>query len=88
MRISCLLAESPLEIPHNPALRTQVSQSPWFLLEHLEAIIIASVIALGVLFALWFDASRPAARPSAYPYYDTQKPVPPWSEPTPLEGNR
>ena len=26
------------------------------------------------------------ARPS-YPDYDTQKPVPPWSEPTPLKGN-
>jgi hypothetical protein len=88
MRISCLLAQSPLEIPHHPAPRTEVSQSPSFVFERMAALIVTSVIASGVLLALWFDTSRPTAMPSTYPYYDTQKPVPPWSEPTPLAGNR
>jgi hypothetical protein len=43
---------------------------------------------LGFLFGLWFGIpTHHAPRPS-YPYYDTQKSVPPWSEPMPLEGNR
>ena len=88
MKTSCLVAESSLEIPHNSSPQTRIAQNPSFLLEHLGAIIIASVIGLGFLFGLWFDASRPTAPLSTYPYYDTQKPVPPWSEPTPLEGNR
>jgi hypothetical protein len=52
--------------------------------KHLAAII----AGLGILFGLWFGiATYQAPRPS-YPYYDTQKPVPTWSEPAPLKGNR
>jgi hypothetical protein len=48
----------------------------------------AIMAALGILLGLWFGiATYHAPRPS-YPYYDTQKPVPTWSEPAPLEGNR
>jgi hypothetical protein len=47
----------------------------------------AITATLGFLFGLWFGIpTHDAPRPS-YPYYDTQKPVPPWSEPMPLEGN-
>jgi len=47
---------------------------------------LAAVIAvLGFVFWLWFGAST--YRAPSYPYYDIQKPVPPWSEPMPLEGN-
>jgi len=43
----------------------------------------AIVAALSFLFVgLWFGVSARHAPPqSSYPYYDTQKPVPPWSEP-------
>ena len=47
----------------------------------------AIIVALGFLFWLWFGVSTYHAPRASYPYYDTQKPVPPWSEPTPLEGN-
>jgi len=50
---------------------------------------LAAIIAtLGFLFGLWFGIPTRHAPRSSYPYYDTQKPVPPWSEPMPLEGNR
>src|SRR5262245_13791069 len=47
----------------------------------------AIIVALGFLFWLWFGASTHHAPRASYPYYDTHKPVPPWSEPMPLEGN-
>jgi hypothetical protein len=47
----------------------------------------AVIVVLSFVFCLWFGV--PTYRPpvASYPYYDTQKPVPPWSEPMPLEGN-
>ena len=47
---------------------------------------VASIIAmLGfLLIGLWFGISTRQTRQPIYPYYDTQKPVPPWSEPMPL----
>jgi hypothetical protein len=48
----------------------------------------AIIVALGFLICAWFTFSTPHTSAPNYPYYDTQKPVPPWSEPTPLEGNR
>jgi len=48
----------------------------------------AIIVALGFLFWLWFGVSTFHAPRASYPYYDTQKPVPPWSEPASLEGNR
>ena len=47
----------------------------------------AVIVVLGFVFCLWFGV--PTYRPplTSYPYYDTQRPVPPWSEPMPLEGN-
>jgi hypothetical protein len=49
---------------------------------------LAAIIAvLAFVFWLWFGVSTYQTPRASYPYYDTQKPVPPWSEPMPLEGN-
>ena len=74
---------------HHPPLRTRIVTSHRHsflprLIKQLGAII--GVIAL--LFGVWFGLARYQTPRPSYPYYDTQKPVPPWSEPTPLEGNR
>src|SRR5207248_7707134 len=67
--------------------RDVISQRPPFLFTHLKQLI--AILALGCFFAaVWFGVSAYHAPRPTYPYYDTQKPVPPWSEPTPLEGNR
>ena len=47
----------------------------------------AIIVALGFVFWLWFGVSAYHAPRATFPYYDIQKPVPPWSEPMPLEGN-
>jgi hypothetical protein len=47
----------------------------------------AITVALGFVLCLWFGVLTYPAPRASYPYYDTQKPVPPWSEPMPLEGN-
>ena len=58
-----------------------------FLFSHVKRV--AAIIAvLSFLFVgLWFGVSTHRAPRPSYPYYDTQKPVPPWSEPVPLKGN-
>jgi hypothetical protein len=67
--------------------RDVISQRRPFLLTHVKQL--AAIIAvLTLLFGLWFGVSTYHAPRPSYPYYDTQKPVPPWSEPTSLEGNR
>ena len=49
---------------------------------------VAAIIAvLCFVFWLWFGVSTYHAPRASYPYYDTQKPVPAWGEPMPLEGN-
>src|SRR2546430_2157568 len=77
------------QIHHDPPLRARdvISQRPRFhftLAKQLAAII----AALTFLFGLWFGVSTYHTPAPSFPYYDTQKPVPLWSEPTPLEGNR
>jgi hypothetical protein len=58
-----------------------------FLFTHIKRVA-AIIVALGfLLVGLWFGVSTHRAPPPSYPYYDTQKPVPPWSEPVPLKGN-
>src|ERR1700757_47105 len=47
----------------------------------------AIIVVLGFVFWMCFGVLTRDAPRASYPYYDTQKPVPPWSEPTPLEGN-
>jgi len=47
----------------------------------------AIIVVLGFVFWLWLGISTYHAPLARYPYYDTQKPVPPWSEPMPLKGN-
>jgi hypothetical protein len=77
------------QIHHDLPLWTRdvISQRPPFLFTHVKQL--AATVALCCLFAgLWFGVSAYQAPRPSYPYYDTQKPVPPWSEPTALEGNR
>jgi hypothetical protein len=58
-----------------------------FLFSHVKRVA-AIIAALSFLFVvLWFGVSTQHASRPSYPYYDTQKPVPPWSEPVPLKGN-
>jgi hypothetical protein len=58
-----------------------------FLFSHVKRVA-AIIVALSfLLVGLWFGVSTHRARQPSYPYYDTQKPVPPWSEPVPLKGN-
>ena len=47
----------------------------------------AMIIMAGFAFWLGFGVSTYHAPRASYPYYDTQKPVPTWTEPMPLEGN-
>jgi hypothetical protein len=56
-----------------------------FLLICIQQVI--AIATLGFLFWLLLGVSRHDAPQPSYPYYDTEKPVPPWSEPGPLEGN-
>ena len=77
------------QIHHDLPLWTRdvISQRLPFLFTHVKQL--AAIVALGCLFVgLWFGVSTYHAPRPSYPYYDTQKPVPPWSEPTPLEGDR
>jgi hypothetical protein len=83
MNTSSLIAKSPLQIPQQE--RRTLRKPPQ---EHVGAVVIAFVLGLGFLFGMWFNVSTPIPPRPTYPYYDTQKPVPPWSEPTPLETNR
>ncbi len=77
------------QIHHDPRLWTRdvISQRLPFLFTHVKQLA-AIIAALTLLVGLWFGVSTYHAPRPSYPYYDTQKPVPPWSEPTPLEGSR
>ncbi len=83
------LPQAPATIHHDLPLWTRdvVSQRLPFLFTHVKQL--AAIVALGCLFiGLSFGVSTSHAPRPSYPYYDTQKLVPPWNEPTPLEGNR
>ena len=70
-------------------LRTRdvISHRLPFLFTHVRQL--PAVVALGCLFiGLWFGISTYHASQPSYSLYDTQKLVPPWNEPTLLEGNR
>ena len=86
-----IYAELREQIYRNPQLwtRSELSQHhrprPSFL-AHAKKL--AAIIAVaGLVFWLGFGASIHHAPETSYPYYDIQKPVPPWSEPMPLKGN-
>jgi hypothetical protein len=61
-------------------------QGPRSSLAHVKKLA-AIIVALGFVLCVWFGVSTYHAPRASYPYYDIQKPVPPWSEPIPLEGN-
>jgi len=82
-------AELQQQIYRHPRLwrRDVMSQkprlSPLAQVKKLAAII----VALGFVLCAWFGVSISHTPRASYPYYDTRKPVPPWSEPMPLKGN-
>jgi hypothetical protein len=57
-----------------------------FSLTHIKKLT-AIIVMLGFVFWLWSGVSTYHGPRASYPYYDTRKPVPPWSEPMPLQGN-
>jgi hypothetical protein len=67
--------------------RDVIPQRSPFIFSHAKQLA-AIMAALGILFGLWFGIATYHAPRPGYPYYDTQKPVPTWSEPAPLEANR
>jgi hypothetical protein len=74
---------------HHPPLRTRdVTSRRHPFLPALIKQIAAIIAVMTFLFGLWFGVSMYQTPRPSYPYYDMQKPAPPWSEPTPLEGNR
>jgi hypothetical protein len=86
-----------IQLAQRPALTVQAlidvsakSLSPRVVISHSSPFLftlVAIIATLGFLFGLWFGIpTHHALRPS-YPYYDTHKLVPPWSEPAPLKGN-
>jgi hypothetical protein len=77
------------QVHHHPLpwARDVISRCSRFLFTHAKQLT-AIIAALTFLFGLALGVSTYYAPRPSYPYYDTQKPVPSWSEPTPLEGNR
>jgi hypothetical protein len=70
------------QVHHDPLLWTRdvISQRRPFLLSHVKQL--AAIIAVvALLFGLWINVSTLHTPRPSYPYYDTQKPVPPWSAP-------
>ena len=66
----------------------QLSRPPaQFLFAYVRRVAVI-VAALSFLFVgVWFGVSTHRAPRPSYPYYDTHKTVPSWSEPVPLRGN-
>ena len=85
MRASNLNAEAPLQILDTPPVSARIHQlHPLSIhVRQLAAFIIVLVFVLG----LGFDISTRTVPRLTLPYYTALKPVPPWSEPTPIEGN-
>jgi hypothetical protein len=78
------------QVRHEPPLWTRglIFKRPTPLSVRIQQVVaVAALAALGFLFWLWLGISNNHSTRPSYPYYDTQGPVPPWSEPTPLEGN-
>ena len=65
--------------------RNVISQRPRVVVARIQQLI--AIATLAFLVWLWFGGLRHPTPQPTYPYYDTQKPVPPWSEPAPLQGN-
>lgn len=80
---------SPTHLKLSPfamSLRDVIPQRPLFVFTHVREVT-AIIAALVFLVGFWFGVSMYRAPRPSYPYYDTQKPVPPWSEPMRLQGN-
>jgi hypothetical protein len=80
--------QGEMETVTEPVTNRQLPQSPTpFLFTHSERIAAIVAVLSFLLVGLWFGISTRHTPQSRYPYYDTQKPVPQWIEPMPLEGN-
>jgi hypothetical protein len=82
-------AELQRQIYRHPRLwsRDVISQRPFpSSFTHIKKVA-AIIIMLSVAYWLWLGLSTYHAPLTSYPYYDTHRPVPPWSEPMPLKGN-
>ena len=66
--------------------RDVIAQRPAFSFTYLKQVTVI-IAVLAFLFGFWFGVSTRHTLRASYPYYDTQKQVPPWSEPAPLESN-
>jgi hypothetical protein len=80
--------QGEMETVTEAVINRQLAGSPTpFLFTHIKrvAAIIAGLSFL--LVGLWFGISTRHTPQSSYPQYDTQEPVPQWSEPMPLKGN-
>ena len=89
MRASNLNAEAPLQILDTPPVSARIHQlHPLSIhVKRLAAFIVAFIIVLVFVVGLGFDISTRTVPRLTFPYYNALKPVPPWSEPTPIEGN-
>ena len=80
--------QSEMETETEAVINRELARSPArFLFTHSKqvAAIISGLSFL--LVGLWFGISTRHTPQSRYPYYDTERPVPPWSEPMRLKGN-
>jgi hypothetical protein len=66
-------------------MRKVIAPPSQFFPIHIEQLI--AIVTLGVLFWLLLGVPKHIAPLQGYPYYDVQKPLPPWTEPGPLQGN-
>lgn len=85
MTASNLSAESPLQILDSPPVSARIHQRHPLSI-HIKQLA-AFIIVLGFVLGLWFDISTRTVPRLTFPYYNALRPVPPWSEPTPIEGN-
>ena len=76
------------QIYHDAPLwrRDAISQRRQSFLTHVKQLA-AIIVALGLLVWLWSSVSPYHAPPASHRYYDTQKPLPQWSESMPLKGS-
>lgn len=83
------MAELYQQIYRHPRLgrRDVISRRPGLSFSAHARKLAAIIVVLGFVFWLGFSVSTYHPPRASYPYYDTQKPVPPWSEPMPLKGN-
>jgi len=85
--LHAVLLEQQRRIHRHPPLWTRglmFKRSPSLFVRIQQVVVIA---ALAFVFWLGLGLTKDHASGPSYPYYDTQAPVPPWTEPATLKGN-